>query len=145
MTSPTPCESEYFRSLRSTLASLLRERDSILARAFVRYLNKCHLSCEQKDVATKKKISSLLQLILSLHGDPPALLLAFLRDEVDEQRNLSAVMRERSQSVSILQSIWQNFEICDISCHLDGFIQNLSPSKMKWLLDPAPSSQSSKR
>jgi hypothetical protein len=134
-----------FRIFRFSLSSLLRESDSVLTRALVRYFNMCHTSCEESDEITKKRVASLLRLILSLHGDPLSLLLAFLQDELKENKDLSSVMRERSHSVSILQSIWQSFDSSDIVYHLYAFIRKLSPLKMKWLTEPMSSSQSSKR
>jgi len=145
VTPTSPNVSDAFRSHLSSLSSLLRECDSVLACALIRYFDNCHSTCQEDDVTTKLKISSFSKLIVSLHGDPLGLFLAFLAIEIEEEHNLSLVMRERSRCVSILQSIWSFFGISDVTHHLDLFILNLSLTKIKFLSEDSSSSHSSKR
>ena len=99
-------QNESDRLLMKSLSFLLKDDN---------YLTRCLLQIFLTEENLNEKIVGYL---IDLHGSPTSLFLSCLSVELSKLKDLSLLMRERSESVCVLQSLWAplilNFEqLCD--------------------------------
>jgi hypothetical protein len=97
----------------------------VIARVLLQHLNS---AIDAANLANEPTIQleDVLDLVLRIHGSPPQLFLSCFVSEMNEVKNLAAVMRERSASVRVLHYIFKSLDITPIVRPIERFIRGLT-------------------
>ncbi len=124
-------------------ALFLSEKNHLLARAMLAEIHSLTLTAANRELETfQTKYDSLCRDLLRLHNQPVSIFLASLPSELIQSQNLSAVMRERSVSVLILQYIWNSLDVTPLTSPLHKLVQSISSSQLKHLIKNLSTSSS---
>jgi hypothetical protein len=124
----------------SFLFGSLSQYNHILTRVILNTLNSLSEAASLKgDTEANENAVKEMNLIMCLHGHPTQLFLSCFVIELNQIKNLSVVMRERSVTVRILQFLWESFNISNIIEPFVHFVGNLNGQKCKILTEIEPS------
>jgi hypothetical protein len=93
-------------------------------------------SAAVSDDSQTQLAENLIRTLLQLHSFPDHFFLSSLSIELENEKNLSAVMRERTVSVRVLQYIWSTLKTRKILRPYHSFIKKLKPDSLKKLMNP---------
>jgi hypothetical protein len=115
----------------TSISSILTRHNNILARVLIAEFNTMAQSLSFEQQSECLRLENFIRLLLILHTDPGELFLSCLNVELQEDKNLASIMRERSASVRVLQFIWKTLDIANIVTPFFHYFSQISNSTLK--------------
>ncbi len=119
----------------SYIRSLLSSHNHVLTRAILTELTSRRLKGKEGDGMDHVTCDRLSSLLLRLHGDLCSLFLASLGFDLAKVSHLSEILRGRSISSSLLQSIWKEDDVSEFLLPFQTLLKSLSAAEVKELED----------
>jgi hypothetical protein len=92
---------------------------------------------ETATIERQSDMEKIRNIILKQHGNNDSLFLFYLSREITQIKNLASVMRERSESVRVLQYIWRSLDTTHIVRPILKCLKKMSLSSLHKLTEDA--------